>query len=199
VIKIARLPTVGEAWSQEDTERLAKLLDVNSSQVDIAAAFPERKWKPIRDKIFRMRGKKAAVFSPKLVRDFETYSEFQARIEANPRHQSKVRHKWRDSEVDQLLNMLASGSTKMEIAQAFPYRKWTHIRTRVSFLKGHDFEIPGNKPMRSKETYLLYQERINKEENEAFEDQDSNMLSDTSSTTTRPYSSACAWRARRPG
>ncbi len=75
----------------------------------------------------------------------------------------------------------------MEIAQTFPYRKWTHLRAKVSQLRGSDFEIPGDKPMGYKETYAMYEARIAGEQGEDFESHDETMVSDLSSTTIKFY------------
>jgi hypothetical protein len=78
----------------------------------------------------------------------------------------KARNTWRKDEVSQLLTMLERGATKMEIAQAFPYRTWTRLRAKISELKSKDFAVPGDKPMGSKESYAMYQKRLAKEQGE---------------------------------
>ncbi len=70
----------------------------------------------------------------------------------------------------------------MELAAAFPYRTWTRLRTKVSELKGSDFEIPGDKPMRYKESFDMYQERIIKEATD-IDSCDESTPSGVSSTT----------------
>ncbi|MCA0457148.1 MAG: recombinase family protein [Chloroflexi bacterium] len=160
---IPRLPTKGDGFSFEETDRIAALLEARASQVEIAEALPDRKWKPIRDKIFRMFGKEAAVFTPKPIRDFETYNDYIERVGAANDTDDKARHIWRNTELQLLTELLEAGATKMDIAQAFPYRQWTHIRTKVSQLKGQDFEILGDKPMRFKETFEMFIKRMRKE------------------------------------
>jgi hypothetical protein len=197
-ILIPRLPTKGDGWSYEATERMIELLDSGASQVEIASEFPEQTWRRIRDKIFRMRGSKAALFSPKPIRSLETHSEFIARTGGHVSHQEQERLRWRPDEVELLLRMLDTGLTKMEIARTFPYRKWTHIRTKVSHLKGYEFEIPGNKPMRSKETFYAYQMRVGQEQNECFDCRDSNMGSCSPSTMTGNCMKCWYWKGHRP-
>ncbi|MHB8626108.1 MAG: recombinase family protein [Aggregatilineales bacterium] len=197
---IPRLPCFGDAWSLEEHERLEKLLDGHATQEEIAASFPKRTWRVIRDRIARTRGMKTALFTPKPVRDFETYEDFLKRLDSNPNARMKAGHTWRKDEIAHLLAMLEGGATKMEIAQAFPYRTWTHLRAKISQLKGTGFEIPGDKPLRQKESYAMYQQRLaEKEEENPSCSVESNMDDDQSSIKIAFYSRCSCWTARRPG
>jgi DNA invertase Pin-like site-specific DNA recombinase len=194
---IPRLPTKGDGWDYEATIRLAVLLDSGASQVEIASAFPKRKWRMIRDKIFRMRGSKATIFSPKPIRSLENYPEFITRTGGSVDENEQERLRWSQNEVELLVEMLDNGSTKTEIARAFPFRKWTHLRTKVSHLKGHDFEIPGDKPMRSKETFNDYQKRAGLEQGECLNYCDSNMGSCSPSMMTATCMKCWCWKGHR--
>ena len=197
-ISLPRIPSHGEHWTFDEHERLTALLDANATQEEIAAAFPQRKWKVIRDRIFRTRDWKAALFTPKPIRDFESYEEFQQRIADNPNYQLKARHIWRKDELSTLAEMLDGGATKMEIAQTFPYRLWTHIRTKISQLRGSDFEVPGDKPIRSKESYMMYQIRISQEQGlEPSTSDSSNTEPDDPSAPIRCYMRNWCWKGRR--
>lgn len=119
---VPRLPTVGQGWSLEEHETLERLMDAGATQLEIVAEFPHRTWRTIRDRIARTRGGEAVVFTPKPVRDFETYDIYQKRVAENPQKAEKARHTWRPEETERLTSLLDSGSSKMQIAQAFPYR-----------------------------------------------------------------------------
>jgi hypothetical protein len=95
----------------------------------------------------------------------------------------KTWHTWRKDETARLLEMLDNGATKMELAAAFPYRSWTRLRTKVSELRGSEFEIPGDKPIRYKESFEMYQQRIGKEM-VGFESHEVNTVECPSSTMT---------------
>jgi hypothetical protein len=50
-----------ERWLPEDIERLCKLLDADSTQLEIMEAFPHRRWEALRGKITELRGKDVRV------------------------------------------------------------------------------------------------------------------------------------------
>lgn len=159
-VSIPRLPTYGDGWTLEEHELLEQLLDAGAIQEQIAAAFPKRTWRVIRDRITRQRDLKTALFTPKPVRDVETFEEYKIRIRSNPGVLLKARHQWRKDEIAQLVNLLEQGATKLEVAQSFPYRTWTRLRSKISELKGSDFVVSGQLPMSFKESYFIYQHRI---------------------------------------
>ncbi len=187
---LGQKPAIGTQWTFDEAESLLRLLGEGASQIEVAAEFPDRVWRVICDKIKNLRDRKSATFTPKPIRDFESYNDYIVRRKRNPEKREIARHTWRQTELGELDNLLENGATKMEIAQAFPYRKWTHLRTKVSQLRGRDFEIPGDKLMGYKETYAMYQARIAEGHAEAFESHDENTTSDIASTTTASCSSS---------
>lgn len=161
-VTLTRQPTIGTKWTFVEADQLLDLLAKNASQVEIAAKFPDRVWRVIGDKIKNLRDRKTATFTPKPIRDHETHADYLKRVSKNGGH-DKTWHTWRKEETAHILEMLDNGATKMELAAAFPYRTWTRLRTKVSELRGFDFEIPGDKPMSYKESFDMYQERLRME------------------------------------
>ena len=56
-VTLPRQATRGNDWLPSETLRLFELLDGGAPQIEIAREFPDRKWKDIRNKIWRVRGK----------------------------------------------------------------------------------------------------------------------------------------------
>ena len=162
-VVLGRQAAWGTKWTFDEAQLLLSLVDRNASQLDMAAAFPDRIWRVIGDKIKHLKDRETATVTPKPIRDFETYNEYLQRIAKRKGKPVQARHIWRKEEIQKLLELLNRGATKMEIAEAFPYRLWTHLRTKISKLKGHDFEVPGDKPMAYRESFEMYRQRVAQE------------------------------------
>jgi hypothetical protein len=78
-ITLPRQATNGTQWLPTETARLLELVDAGASQTEIAAEFPDRKWKYIHYKVWSLRGRSSLKFRPKLIKDSETHKDYIAR------------------------------------------------------------------------------------------------------------------------
>lgn len=92
-ITLPRQSTTGTNWLPEETAWLLELLETAEAQLEIAQAFPNRKWKDIRLKVAHATGESSKLkFHPKPVKDDESYHDYLRRIGVN-------------SEIDSLADM----------------------------------------------------------------------------------------------
>ena len=74
-LRLPKQATTGIQWLPEETDCLLQLIDASASQLEIAQAFPERKWTHIRDKVRQIRGLGLTI-RPKPIKDHESYQDY---------------------------------------------------------------------------------------------------------------------------
>lgn len=67
---------------------------------------------------------------------------------------------WRRRETERLLELLDAGATQIEIAREFPERNWGDIYKHLYFLRGSAAHVFSALPIKYKESYTMYLERI---------------------------------------
>jgi hypothetical protein len=71
--------TSGNRWRDDELEILAERLDAGATQLEIAAALPDRTWEAIRKKIVKLRGPGYVVPESGHLEDGETYEAYLSR------------------------------------------------------------------------------------------------------------------------
>ncbi|MBN1991934.1 MAG: recombinase family protein [Anaerolineae bacterium] len=79
-IVLPRQSTTGTQWLPYEVEELLSLVASGADQIQIARAFPHRKWEMIRDKYYRTTRNGMRKFVPKPIKDTETYFDYLKRI-----------------------------------------------------------------------------------------------------------------------
>jgi hypothetical protein len=67
---------------------------------------------------------------------------------------------WLPQEIDLLVNMVNGGATQLEIAQAFPNRKWKNLYFKYTSVTRKSLNLRQNHPVKQHESYNDYIERI---------------------------------------
>ena len=184
-VVLPRQSANGDGWLESELAELKQIIESRAGQIEVARAFPKRKWQNIRVKIYETLGTDQYSFHPKPILDDETYRMFMDRTNGNTiPYQAGSGARWRPEELEQLNEMLDTNSTKVELAKTFPHRNWGRIRAKVTELRGADFDIPGDKPMRRSETYATYLLRVNEEEGNG-KDRPANITSESCSERAR--------------
>src|SRR5690606_5194984 len=114
--------------------------EADADQETICSYLPNRTWHSIQQRINVLGDYRE--FRPKPIRDYETYEQFIKRIEEKGR-ELYTRVQWSKGELTDLKEILENGGTKLDLVVAFPDRKWTHIRTKITKLFGSDYEVSG--------------------------------------------------------
>jgi hypothetical protein len=70
--------TEGSHWLPDEMKRLLEMMDNEASQVEIACAFPERRWSATRHRV--KKSGRALRIRPKPIKDNETYQDYCARV-----------------------------------------------------------------------------------------------------------------------
>ncbi|MBK8033787.1 MAG: recombinase family protein [Chloroflexi bacterium] len=153
-LRLNKKPTVGQGWTQHNIDKLLVLVDAGASQADISAAFPEKRWKQIRQQIDRWRER--VVFSPAYLRPHETYADFIARGGQSLRTTS---YRWSEEDLAVIRNLIDDGATQLTLMKAFPFRRWRDIRSKLTAQWGSECVIALDEGVSPKETYQEYQKR----------------------------------------
>jgi DNA invertase Pin-like site-specific DNA recombinase len=74
-VLLPRQATTGTHWLPEETAALLALVRKGAEELEIASAFPDRKWSQINNKVYRETGSGLS-FKPKLIGYSETYWEY---------------------------------------------------------------------------------------------------------------------------
>jgi hypothetical protein len=147
-------------WTPDEFETLRQMIERKASQLEIAAAIPDRTWQAIRTKAYEIVPKRSFVVSPKPIWDEETYIQFSERMEQTggklPRNTGS---RWVEEEDKQLNEMLDRGAAQLELSAALPHRSWEKIRKRVTLMRGKGFIVPESGKMKAQETYADYLDR----------------------------------------
>jgi len=151
---LPRENTTGRQWLPSEVDALLQLIDGGASQVEVAEAFPDRRWNYIRHKIYGLLGPGKYTFEVTPIRGHETYGDFRERTASDlSGYQAGCGDRWKGPELERLNRMLDENATKLELLEAFPHRTWGRIRAKVTELRGKKFEIPGPKLMLRDETF----------------------------------------------
>jgi hypothetical protein len=156
------LANVVNGWLPDDETRLLEIVDSGASQVEICAAFPSRTWKSIGNKLKVARGARIALFDKKLIKDDETYEDFVKRVQEKGLPTKPYSAFWKAEEIVLLLSLVDRQATQVEIAAAFPLRKWANIRGKIRRLRRANIAIEGSgqtgkeAEIRPHETYDMY-------------------------------------------
>jgi hypothetical protein len=147
-------------WLHSEIEQLIALVDNGASQAEIAAAFPDRNWRSIRYRIWKMRGKGAVEhIDPKPINDNETYGKYLERISDTSIKQAGSGDRWTKEEECLLLDLVDSGAPQVQLAEAFPNRRWWRIRWKITCLRGKGVIVPEVGKIKRNETITDYRQR----------------------------------------
>ena len=147
-------------WLPQEVEALTELLESNASQVEIAAALPDRNWNGIRIKAYEIIGRRNFHMSPKPIRDEETYDDYLVRLERDGEKANRTSgNRWRKEEIEELERLLDRQATQLEISAALPVRTWEAIRKKIIQIRGAGIEIPESGHLQNGETIYDYLER----------------------------------------
>jgi DNA invertase Pin-like site-specific DNA recombinase len=134
-VVLPRQATHGDCWLPEEIEELKRVVRAGADQVQIAAAFPNRPWEQLRQKVAAHVGR-GHPFGKQRIRDNETYAQYAARLTCPTPMPPKQRRPWTQAEIEHLLGLYDSGADPMELVQAFPDRDWVAIKKRVRKSRG---------------------------------------------------------------
>ena len=161
---LARQTATARDWLPDEIDQLLKLVDGHATQVEIAAAFSDRDWEAIRHRLWKLRGKRCVeAIDPKPMRDTETYPTYLTRISQATLALAGSGDRWNSVEEKQLLNLLDSGATQVEIAASFPTRRWWRIRAKLTKMRGDNVRIPEVGKIKRNETIADYGARTGEE------------------------------------
>lgn len=146
-------------WTLQEAEILKQLIQSHASQIEIAAALPDRNWRAIRTKAYEIVGLRVFNISPKPIQEGETYPQYLKRVENTTGKLPVNRSHWVPEEMTLLEKLLDAGATQLEIAAALPYRSWQKIRKRITQLRGKAFKVPKAGQMEANETFMDYLHR----------------------------------------
>lgn len=176
LVEIPRKGTTYTQWLASESSRLIELLEQNAAQVEIAAAFPTRKWAIIRTKIQTLEKRFSPFFAPKPIKDRESYSDYLKRLEriklsGGPKR-SDIRDRWLPHEIEALNKLLDEGATQLELVKEFPRRNWDGVRRKITVERGKEFKVEGIHEVERYETYAQYCIRKQQEAEAAIENLD---------------------------
>ena len=111
-------------WMPQEVEILTLLIQEHAAQVEIAAALLDRNRKAIRIKACEIIRKRDFHVSPKPIRDEGKYADYMARVDHNGEKANRTSgNRWQNDELDELVRLLDSEATQLEIAAALPTTK----------------------------------------------------------------------------
>lgn len=113
----------------------------------------------IRNLVWRHRGADSLTFDEKPIRDTETYEEYLKRISSGVIQPAGSGDRWSPSEEHSLNEMVDNDATQVELAEAFPNRKWWRIRHKIKLLRGTGVKIREVGLIKRNETITDYYER----------------------------------------
>jgi DNA invertase Pin-like site-specific DNA recombinase len=158
---LARKGSFYIGWMEHEVELLVELLESNVPQIEVAKAFPSRKWYMIRNKVYSMDADLNFEFSPKPIQDTETFDDYLRRTDGGTkRHQAGNAERWHSEDIERLRELVNDDVEQIELCRAFPHRTWNSIRSRITKLYGKDKQIKGKRIVRRYESYNAYQYRL---------------------------------------
>ncbi len=117
-----------------------------------------------------MLGERVLTYDEKPILDVETYEDYLFRIE-RPKRKADSGDRWSPKQEQDLVALVQSDSSQVEIAAAFPYRKWVQIRIKITKLCGK-VQIKGVGKIKRNETYYDYLRRVNQDDDPSSNDGD---------------------------
>jgi hypothetical protein len=96
--------------------------------------------------------------------------------------QFRAKHYWLASETQRLFSLLDAGATQLELAAAFPARKWVEIRSKVRHERGSGIRIPRC----GIQEYETYDEYCRRRRIEGVSSEEMNVSSGDCSSRTAP-------------
>jgi len=174
-VSLARQGTTYLQWLKTHEARLFDLVDEGASQLEIAAAFPDRTWDAIRMKVWGVRGKGSLQVSPLPMKDAETYRDYLKRTNGGQStHKARSGERWNANDLEKLQHLVETGATQVDIAAAFPHRNWGRLRATITKVCGSDAKVAGAAAVnglageiRKYETYEMYLLRTQREVGQA--------------------------------
>lgn len=146
-------------WLDSEAKNLMDLLDHNAGQLDIAAAFPRRKWRMIAAKIYDLRGSQYYVPSPRPIYHHETYEDYLSRTGSHDApYLAYSGDHWNEESLQTLLALYDKGVSRRELMEAFPHRRWRNLTKKIRQLRGEDRTAPDPR-IGQKDTYCTLLER----------------------------------------
>lgn len=85
-VRLGYLNPYGVEWLPQHVEQLITLIESGASKMEIAQAFPDRKWQQIAQKYRNVTKKSLNFHSHGLLRKYESYNEYVARAGINGEH-----------------------------------------------------------------------------------------------------------------
>jgi hypothetical protein len=154
----------GYDWLQTEVEQLIDLVETQATQLEIAAAFPDRTWDQLRRRYCQERGIGSLRIEPKPIKDTETYKMYLTRVYSPRPAIAQSGEKWTKEDAQLLAELVDKGANQVQIAEAFPTRRWVLIRTKIKKLRGKDVVIPEVGKIKRNETIRDYHSRIGQTE-----------------------------------
>ncbi len=146
-------------WLPDEESMLTALVKDGATQIEVARSFSHRTWRMIKYKINDLFGTGNVVYSPHPINMDETYDMYAKRADDQPYHAHSGDH-WTADDEERLIALVENGASQVELAEAFPHRKWGRIRAEVTGLLGKGIPIKGVGEVKRDETFELYQQRI---------------------------------------
>jgi len=187
----------GRDWLRSELEQLFQLIESGASQIEISAAFPDRTWDQIRRRYCKERGVGALKVKPKPIKDAETYEMYLERCKAPKPTRAGDGDRWSDEDVQHLLELLDSGATAVELAAAFPTRRWVMLRTKIKRLRGKGIRIEKAGEIGRDETFYDYLARTGQSTDEY--DVSVRGITETTNCPTGTHAPAPSRRTGEPG
>ena len=183
-VMLIRQSGAARDWLMSEVQELLDLLDNDASQVEIAAAFPDRTWEAIRHRIWEVRGGGAVDhIDPKPIHDRETYTDYVERISGDTVRKAGSGDRWNSEDAQRLLDLFDAGATQVQIAEAFPTRRWWRIRAKLTKMRGTGLKIPAVGTIQRNETIHDYWKRTG--QSSGGEEVDEDVDDDGSTVTVR--------------
>ena len=163
-VLVVRQTNGTDGWLQSDVMLLRHLVDGGASQIEIAAAFPARRWEHIRRRYSEERPNSRLYFDPQPIQYLESYQMYLKRI-GQEKKKATSGDRWATEDEKLLLELLDMGATQVQISFASPMRKWWRIR-HITVMRGKAVVIPEVGVVLRDETFADFLTRIGMSEEE---------------------------------
>jgi hypothetical protein len=159
---LARKGVTYQGWLVTEIDRLETMYRQGATKEAISAMFPQRTWSSIYSKLVSLTDTPPIFAHPCDIKGDETYIEYCKRTDTTLPRKAHNGLRWCKSEDEQLVSLMASQATQLELAAAFPNRTWRAIYVRAKHVCGEGITIPGQGghgkagSLRKYETYETY-------------------------------------------